>query len=89
MNVLSTGRSFWQREADTEERGIIDTDAPVSTRNDVLERRSLIKHKFEVELLEEVENEATGDGWDWFSLARWLTRFCFERGGKMFGFSHL
>ena len=43
VSVLFTGRSVWQRAADTEERRIIDTDAPVSTRNDVLERRSLIK----------------------------------------------
>ena len=52
VSVLSIGRSVRQKEADTEERGIIDTAVPVSTRNDVLERRSMIKNKFEVGLLE-------------------------------------
>ena len=36
VGVLSIGRSILQREADTEGRGIIDTDAPESNRNDVL-----------------------------------------------------
>ena len=36
VSVLSTGRSVRQKEAETEERGIIDTAAPVSTRNVVL-----------------------------------------------------
>ena len=57
VSVLSIGQSVRQRDSDTEKRGIIDTDAPVSTRNDVLERRSLIKktikkNKFEVGRLE-------------------------------------
>ena len=52
MSVLTIGRSVRQKEADTEERGIIDTAAPVSTRNDVLERQSMIKNKIEVERLE-------------------------------------
>ena len=43
VRVLSIGRSVRQKEADTEECGIIDTAAPVSTRNDVVERQSMIK----------------------------------------------
>ena len=43
--MLSIESSVRQREADTEERVIIDTDAPVSTRNEVLECRSPIKKK--------------------------------------------
>ena len=76
VSVLSIGRSVRQNEADNEERGIIDTVDPVSTRNDVIE--SIIKKikKIEVGRLEQVEDETTGEEWEWFSLPRWLTRCC-------------
>ena len=41
VSVLSIGQSVRQKEADTEECGIIDTAAPVSTRNDVLSTNPL------------------------------------------------
>ena len=52
VRVLSIGWSVLQKEADTEERGIIHTAAPVSTRKDILERQSMIKNKFVVGRLE-------------------------------------